>query len=227
MLRRILVGLCLPPPWKDWSSVIPVSYLLTMYEHLRYLRGLRWHYVSVFRQLNPRQCCNWAFKSVCPNVENKHLSSVLFLSLSPLPSSSSCEEICGNNWIAEQLMSTGCSFFMVPLLIFLHPGCLSLRSGCALFFLAAALGAGGKAQMCGHWRRVLCPRGCLRPGDGGNGSVGAPWVCSPHGMDLSREVLKGSMVPVDKVQFQDCAMEVSQHRLWPLVGGQGWTGLYF
>lgn len=79
MPGRILVGLCLPP-WKDWSSVHPVSYLVILYECLRCLRGLRWHYVSVFRLLNPHQCCNRLFKSVCPNVENKHLSSVLFYS---------------------------------------------------------------------------------------------------------------------------------------------------
>lgn len=100
MPGRILVGLCLPP-WKDRSSVHPVSYLVTLYECLRCLTGLRWHNVSVFRQLNPYQCCNRAFKLVCPNVENKHLSSALFLSPCPLPLSNSCEEICGNNWIAE------------------------------------------------------------------------------------------------------------------------------
>lgn len=42
--------------------------------------------------------------------------------------------------------------------------------------------------------------------------------CGHHGpalrmaltMDLSREDLKGSVVPVGKVQFQACPMEVSQ-----------------
>lgn len=111
MPGRILVGLCLPP-WKDWSSVHPVSYLVILYECLRCLRGLRWHYVSVFRLLNPHQCCNRVFKSVCPNVENKHLSSVLFY---PHVRSHHPALVKSNNWIAEKLMSTGCFSFMVPL----------------------------------------------------------------------------------------------------------------
>lgn len=106
------------------------------------------------------------------------------------------------------------------MLTLLHPGCWSLRSGCALSFLGLLpLGPGGSPNVWVLKGRVLCPRGCLRLCCGGNGSMGTLWPCSPCGVDLSREVLKGSVVPGDKVLFQDCPMEFCQ----PPALGSCWS----
>lgn len=169
MPGRILVSLCLPP-WKDRSPVHSVSYLLTPYERLRCLRGVRWHYVSVFRQLYSHQCCNWAFKSVCPNVEDKHLSSVLFYPCLHCH----CSALVKKSVVIDCRVANVYRVLLFHgslVLILLHPGCLSLRSGCALSFLAAALGAGGKP------RCVSAEGGCCVPEDASGQAVGvmAAW----------------------------------------------------
>lgn len=63
-------------------------------------------------------------------------------------------------------------------LILLCPGCLSLRSGCALSFLAAALGAGGEPKCMGT------EGGCCVPEEASGWAVGVMAAWGHHGRAL-------------------------------------------
>lgn len=146
-----------------------------------YIRDLRCPYVSVFRQQNSQL--------LCLNVENKHLNSDFFFSISAVNVQLLLNKL--QQWkgcrVAHMCRMLLCHDSLV--LIFLHSGCLS--SGGALFFIALA-----PWPLCWHRRRASCHRGCLRWAGvvGGCGHHG-PALCMALTMGLSREDLKGSMVP--------------------------------